>query len=196
MKGRLVLLEKRWRCLSFKIKCFVDLIGLEDGVEDDAYFEFVRGGGSEVGLNDWETTAPMKGATAWGTDSTTIKEVLAHLCSAPDEEYQPIQGSNQYGKRSVQKASWTQETCDRISFALEKDEFALEKEAAHRSCLVAFAGEMAVERADDEGPIEGADDDDNPLAQAVPPVANLPEVEEQEQEMLDSLVLVGSPKDE
>ena len=53
-----------------------------------------------------------------------------------------------------------------------------------------------MERADDEGPIDGADDDDNPLAQAVPPVANLPEVEEQEQEMLDSLVLVGFPKDE
>ena len=73
---------------------------------------------------------------------------------------------------------------------------ALEREAAHRSCLVAFAGEMAVERADDEGPIDGVDDDDNPLAKAVPPVANLPEAEEREQEMLDSLVLVGFPKDE
>ena len=37
--------------------------------------------------------------------------------------------------------------------------FALEKEAAHRSCLVAFAGEMAVKRADNEGPIDGVDDD-------------------------------------
>ena len=73
---------------------------------------------------------------------------------------------------------------------------ALEKEAAHRSCLVAFAGEMAVERADDEGPIDGADDDDNPLAEAVPFVAKQLDVEEQEQEMLDSLVLVGVPKDE
>ena len=131
----------------------------------------------------------MKGATAWGTKITTIKEVLAHLCSAPEEEHQPIQGSNQYGKRSTQKASWTQETCDRILLALEK-------EAGHRSCLVAFAGEMAVERADDEGPIDGADDDDNPSAQAMPLVANLLEVEEREQEMLDSLVLVGFPKDE
>ena len=150
------------------------MIGLEDGVDDDVYFEFVRGDGCEVGLNDWETKVPMQGATAWGTNSTTIKEVLAHLCSAPEEEHQPIQGSNQYGKRSAQKASWAQETCDRILLALEK-------EAAHRSCLVAFAGEMAVERADDEGPTDGADDDDNPLAQAVPLVANLPEVEEQEQ---------------
>ena len=30
MKGRLVLLEQGWRCLSLKLKCFVDLIGLED----------------------------------------------------------------------------------------------------------------------------------------------------------------------
>ena len=91
--------------MSLKLKCFVDLIGLEDGVDEDAYFEFVRGDGCEVGLNDWETKIPMKGATAWGTNSTTIKEVLAHLCSAPEEKHQPIQGSNEYGKRSVQKAS-------------------------------------------------------------------------------------------
>ena len=110
----------------------MDLIGLEDGVDDDAYFEFVRGDGCEVGLNDWETKVPMRGGTAWGTYITTIKEALAHLCSAPEEEHQPIQGSNVYGKRSIQKASWTQETCDRILLALER-------EAAHRSCLVAFA---------------------------------------------------------
>ena len=132
---------------------------------------------------------PMRGATAWGTNSTTIKEVLAHLCSAPEEEHQPIQGSNAYGKRSVQKASWTQETCDRILLALEK-------EAAHRSCLVAFAGEMAVERADDEGPIDAVDGDESAMAETVPPVTNMPDAEEREQEMLDSLVLVGFPEEE
>ena len=41
-KGRIVLLEQGWRCLSLTLKCFVDLIGLEDGVDDEAYFEFVR----------------------------------------------------------------------------------------------------------------------------------------------------------
>ena len=49
-----------------------------------------------------------------GTNSTTINQALAHLCSAPEEEHEPIQGSNEHGRRSVQKASWTQETCDRI----------------------------------------------------------------------------------
>ena len=88
--------------------------------------------------NDWETNMPMQAATAWGTNSTTIKQVLAHLCSAPDEEHQPIQGSNEYGKRSIQKAVWTQETCDRILLALEKEE-------AHRTSLVAFPAEMAIE---------------------------------------------------
>ena len=98
----------------------MDLIDLEDGLDADAYFQFVRGDGCEVGLNDWETKIPMRWATAWGTNSTTIKEALAHLCSAPEEEHQPIQGSNEYLNRSVQKASWAQETCDRILLALEK----------------------------------------------------------------------------
>ena len=94
-KGRLVLLEQGWRCLSLKLKCFVDLIDMGDRVDDDAYFQFVRGDGCEVGLNDWETKTPMRGATAWGINSITIKEVLAHLCSAPEEEHQPIQASRQ-----------------------------------------------------------------------------------------------------
>ena len=150
----------------------MDLIGLEDGPHEGAYFEFIWGDGCEVGLNDWETKLPMQGAPM------TIKEVLAQLCRSPEEERQPIQGSNKYGKRSEQKASWTQETRDRILLALEK-------EAAHRTSLVAFAGEIAIERATAEGPIDAEidkrDDEYIQTRTGLPPTATLPSSEEKEQ---------------
>ena len=120
-----------------------------------------------------------------GTNCTTIKEALARLCSAPEEEHQPIQGSNEYGKRSVQKASWTQETCDRILLAPEK-------EAYHRTSLVAFPAEMAIERATEERPLDAEIDklDEDDLAQSgVPATTTLPSSEEKEQDIMDSLVL-------
>ena len=59
---------------------------------------------------------------------------------------------------------------------------------------------MAIERAIEEGPIDAEidkrDDEDEQARTDLPPTATLPSSEEKEQEMMDSLILVGFPKEE
>ena len=184
-KGRIALLENGLTSSALDLSYFQRLEGLEDGIVPGATFEFVSGDQCMVGQHDRQSGLPYRGATAWGTNSDRLKDALGMQCDGT-HPHQAIRGTNIFGDRSKQKAEWPKEMCQVILKAVLK-------EHDDRTCYVAFAAEGAEEIADEMGPIDSIEDDNG--TQEVFG-KSLDDKAEREQEMLDSLEIVGFPKEE
>jgi len=182
-RGRLVLMENGQTSRAWNLKCFEELEGLLDGLQSDASFEYGIGDQCLLGQHDRESGEPMRGRTKWGTNGEILRSRISIRCGS--NEHQQIMGSNQFGLRSIQKATWPEEMCAVI---LE----AIVEELDHRTCCIAFPAEIAQEEAEELGTLDSVT---NAEPQQVIGT-ELGENAEQEQELLDSLTLDGFPAKE
>ena len=206
-RGRIALLENPATSRALKLDFLEELDGLDDGLVAEALFEYVIGDQCMMGQSDRETGEPFRGRTKWGTNSGRLKIILSTLCDG-GHSHQQIMGSNKFGLRSTQKAEWPLRMCRIILGGIVQ-------ELRDRIALRAFPAEMIREAAEEQGPL----DDDAPMISGhagdgapkssghVNPL-DMPEAEapaigsvlssaaEREQELLDSLRLVGFPDHE
>ena len=182
-RGRLVLMENGQTSRAWNLKCFEELEGLLDGLQPEASFEYGIGDQCLLGQHDRESGEPMRGRTKWGTNGEILRSRISIRCGS--NEHQQIMGSNQFGLRSIQKATWPEEMCAVI---LE----AIVEELDHRTCCIAFPAEIAQEEAEELGTLDSVT---NAEPQQVIGT-ELGENAEQEQELLDSLTLDGFPAKE
>ena len=84
------------------------------------------------------------GQAIWGTNGDYLKRDLGQVCdgSQHGEHHQHVMGSNSFGLRSVQKATWPKEMCKKILKSILKEYDA-------RTCAVAFPAETEVEIAEE-----------------------------------------------
>ena len=108
---------------------------------------------------------------------------MGQICSG-DHEHQQVWGSNKFGPRSIQKATWPEPMCAEILRAIVDEQ-------SHRSCMVAFPAEMENVTAEELGPLDDPELDETPAIGS-----RLSEKAEKEQELLDSLKFDGFPQDE
>ena len=163
-------------------KEFEECYTASDGVTGEP-FEFVKGDQRMRGQADREPGIPTQASTAFGTASRALKDVLGTLCDG-SHEHQPVIGRNAFGNRSAQKSVWSEEICEKIILATIED-------IKEKSDMVAYPAAYREERRADEGPIDDPDDGPPDLVGA-----ELPEAEEQEQELLDGFILPGMQDDE
>ena len=124
----------------------------------------------------------MRGRTQYGTNGNLLRYAVSQTCGAT--EHQQVIGSNKYGPRSIQKATWPKEMCKNVLRGITD-------ELEHRSCYIAFPAETSMEEAEEQGTLDSFE---GVPAQTIGPV--LGDRAEEEQELLDSLVLDGFPEKE
>ena len=153
VRGRVVLLENGSTSRAFNLDCFESLVGLPDGLTTDE-FEYMKGDQCMLGQHDWESGEPMRGRTLWGTNAEFIKEEVGALCSG-DHAHQQIMGSNAFGLRSVQRATWNEEMCAKILRGIVK-------ESRSRCSATAFPAAIQEEINEERGPLDDTDQEDEP----------------------------------
>ena len=163
-----------------------------------------------LGQIDRESGEPLRGRTQWCTNSDRLKSILSTLCDG-GHSHQQIMGSNKFGLRSAQKAEWPVRMCRHILVGIVQ-------ELRDRIAVRAYPAEMSREAAEEQGSLDALDDDapmapghvggDAPRSSGHARPLDTPEAEtpaigsvlssaaEREQELLDSLRLVGFPDHE
>ena len=121
----------------------------------------------------------MRGRTRWGTNGNLIRHAIAVKCGGG--EHQQVIGSNKFGMRSIQKATWPNEMCAKILKAIIE-------ELEHRSCYLAFPAEIVQEEAEELCTLDRIEGDQQQTIGTT-----LGDKAEEEQELLDSLTLDGFP---
>ena len=114
-----MLLERGLKSEAVRLPCFQKLIDIPDAVTNDT-FQWTRGDQCMLGQKDVDSGLSFHASTAWGTTSTRIRSALSIGCD-DTHEHQRIEGSNNQGLRSAQKAEWPAPACREVFKAMIKE---------------------------------------------------------------------------
>ena len=134
-RGGRVLLENPWMSEAWNTR---ELSELEaEAYSENDFYEVIRVDLCQLGLKDRENKLPHLKPTGLGTNSPGIKKVMAGKRCRRDHVHQPLEGSNQYGRRTLQAARWTNAFCRAVLKGILLDLQGL--------LQVAFSGEAVIE---------------------------------------------------
>ena len=145
-RGGKTLLENPWMSEAWNTKELKKINYDNIGDEDD--YEVLRVDLCQFGLKDKENGMPHLKPTAVGTDSPGIKKKMRNKRCHRDHDHQALEGSNRFGRRTLQAAQWTTRFCKTILEGIYEDLRGLGR--------VAFSAEDAFEDLEeDPDPMDG-----------------------------------------